>query len=145
MKTVIRLILIVLLIGTMCSVAACSYTEPDTSTYTSKSYKEKQEDEVRSAIKAQAVIESGGPLGGVTIGGNKIRPELTQITISTLVEGKYSWEYTAYGTITMTDVYGTNWKNQFTCTVEKTFSSDYKDYSWECSDFEYVNKNWSKN
>ena len=125
MKTLKKILCLLLAICMICSLCACGGGNADEP-------KEKTpEDEVRSAVRARGATAYFGS----SIGGNELKS--SNATIST-VKKVSDTEYRVSGKIVMTDVYGTEWNNTFDCTVTK--SGD----SWYADSLDYTNSSWSK-
>lgn len=101
------------------------------------SKEESESDLVRKAVTDYALGQE--ILGGITIGGNEIKTIRPNITY---VEKQEEDLYRVSGQMTMIDIYGTEWKNTFDCSVELGVDGD-----WLVSygGFDYTSKNWTKN
>ena len=109
---------------TLCAAAtACGSKEPVKST----------SDLVRDAVKYSGMTEYIFK----SIGGNEIKSSMPEI--STLKEISDT-EYRVSGSMIMTDVYGTRWKNNFDVTV----TYDETNQKWKAGSFNYTGNNWIK-
>ena len=126
MKTIKKILCLMLAVLAVCSLCACGSGSNSSST------KEKTpEQQVRSAVESRGMLQYYGS----TIGGNELKSSRATITN---VKKVSDTEYLVSGKIVMTDIYGTNWNNTFDCKVKK--SGD----SWSAGSFEYTSKNWTK-
>ena len=127
MKTIKKILCLMLAALAVCSLCACGSGSNSSST------KEKTpEQQVRSAVETRGMIEYFGS----TIGGNELKRSSATITN---VKQVSDTEYRVSGKIVMTDIYGTNWSNTFDCNVTQK-----SDGSWSAGSFEYTSKNWTK-
>ena len=122
-KKVLCLVLVVL---TICSLCACG-----AGSSSSGSKPKSETEQVRSAVEVSGRIAYFGK----SIGGNEIKSSSANISTVTKVSDT---RYKVSGKMTMTDVYGTKWTNNFDCTVDK--SGD----SWSAGSFKYTSNNWTK-
>ena len=124
MKKAISIIMIFILIFSMIS---CNNPSESNKSET-------EEDKIRSAVTRSAQVE----FYGNAIGGNELKSSYA--TISTVRKNSEN-EYLVSGRMTMVDVYGTYWTNNFDCKVKKSESLD----KWIVSGgFNYTSSNWSK-
>ena len=125
--TIIFTVFMLFSIGTMA--VACKNTSDDTS----QTQELTNEEKVRKAVTSRAISEGLF----TTINGNEIKS--SSATITNLF---WSDENTCKvsGVITMRDIYGTIWKNNYDCVV--TTSDDGE--TWKAESFEYKSKYWSK-
>ena len=123
-RSIVCLFLALLMLG---SLFACGSND------SSGGKSESVEDKVRNAVTFRATSEYYGS----SIGGNELKS--SSATIST-VKKVSDTEYKVSGKMVMTDIYGTQWSNNFDCKV--TTSDGEK---WSAKSFEYTSDNWSKN
>lgn len=127
MKIAKKILCLMLAVLTVCSLCACGGGGS-----TSSANEETPEEQVRSAVETRGYIA----YFGVTIGGNEIKRSQARITN---VEQISETEYRVSGKMVMTDIYATNWSNNFDCKVTQK-----SDGSWSAGSFNYTSKNWTK-
>ena len=125
MKYVICWLLVIVALGTLCSCSKNAGNESQTQSV---------EEKVREAVEAQGILE----FYGKSIGGKELKS--SSATIST-VKKISDTEYKVSGSMIMTDVYGTNWSNNFDCTVKSSDNGN----TWDARSFKYTGDNWNKN
>jgi hypothetical protein len=123
-RSIVCLFLALLMLGSLC---ACGSND------SSGSKSESVEDKVRRAVTTSAWLEHNW----FSIGGNELKS--SSATIST-VKKVTETEYKVSGKMSMIDIYGTKWSNNFDC---KVTTSDGEE--WSAKSFEYTSNNWSKN
>ena len=127
MKTIKKILCLMLAVLAVCSLCACGSGSKSSST-TEKT----PEQQVRSAVESRGMLQYIGS----TIGGNELKS--SRVTI-TNVKKVSDTEYRVSGKIVMSDIYGTNWNNTFDCKVTQK-----SDGGWSTGSFEYTSKNWTK-
>lgn len=123
LRRTLCLILVLLTVGSLCACGSTSTGHGSTS--------KTPEQEVRSAVESRGMFEYFGS----SIGGNELKSSRATVTN---VKKVSDTKYIVSGQIVMTDIYGTNWNNNFDCEVKNSGGS------WTASSFEYTSKNWTK-
>ena len=132
MKKVICLSLAFILAFSLCACGMLTESGDNSNKTPEKSEIEK----VHEAIEMRRMVTEATDQRFTTIGDNAINRVSVNITN---LEKISDTEYIANGTITKTDVYGTQWKNQFDC---KITTSDGEE--WSAGSFVYKNDKWTK-
>lgn len=128
MKTIKKMICVLLALLTVGSLCACGMDSSSNGTSKTEITPEQQ---VRSIVESRGMTQYIGS----AIGGNELKSSRATVTNVKYVSFT---EYVVSGKIVMTDIYGTNWNNTFDCKVKKSGNI------WSAGSFEYTSKNWTK-
>lgn len=132
MKKVVCLTLAFILVVSLCACGALTGSGEGTNKTPEKSEREK----VYEAIEIRRMATEATDKRFSTIGDNAINRVSVNITN---LEKVSDTEYIANGTITKTDIYGTQWNNRFDC---KITTSDGEE--WSAGSFTYKDDKWTK-
>lgn len=117
-----RLFCIMLVLISVCGLCACRSQSPAETT----------EDKVRNAVSNQLHVA----FLGMSIGGNEAKSSRGTVTNIKQISDT---EYQVSGKITVIDVYGNSWNNDYDCIVTQNTSGD-----WNAGSLKYVNSSWRK-